>query len=521
MKRLKHLRRLKDLGEALSHRFGAPVEVLRRYREVLAAAWTARRDLVGPARHAEEAAFLPAALAVRDTPLHPAPRRTVFVLIALAAIALVWSLVGRVDIVAVADGRLVVSDRSKVVQPLERSVVQRVRVRDGEQVAKGETLVELDPTAPAADRESLDEQRLAALAEGWRAERLLASLQAIAAIRTLESIDEGRGAGPTVARSAGAGTPTTHTTQTTHVPPDDWPAARRREALAMLRADWADLQARLERLDAEADRRRAERDTALAAATRLAAALPQATRREDDLRALHGEGFASTHAWEDRRRERLDLSGELETQRARSRETDAALTETRATRAALIAEVRQRWHTAREQAAARLAQVEAERRKAGRREELTRLVSPVDGTVQQLAVHTAGGIVTEAQALMVIVPDDAPVTAEVMLENKDIGFVRVGDAAAIKLEAFPFTRHGTLPATVTRVSPDAIDHEQLGPRFAVTLTLEARDIEVDGARVPLRPGMALSAEVRTGERRVIEFLLSPLEHVRSESLKER
>ena len=289
----------------------------------------------------------------------------------------------------------------------------------------------------------------------------------------------------------------------------------------MLRAEWDDLRARLDRLDAEADRRRAERDTALASATRLAAALPLAERREDDLRALAGEGFASTHAWEDRRRERVDLSGELATQQARSRETDAALSETRATRAALIAEVRQRWHATREQAAARLAQIEAEHRKAGRREQLTRLLAPVDGTVQQLAIHTPGGIVTEAQALMVIVPDDAPVTAEVMLENKDIGFVRVGDAAAVKLEAFPFTRHGTLPATVTRVSPDAIDHEQLGPRFAATLTLAARDIEIDGQRVPLRPGMALSAEVRTGSRRVIGFLLSPLERVRSESLQER
>ena len=494
--------RVRGWKTAWGHRLGGPAELWHRQREVFGAAWAVRRDLVGPARHAEEAAFLPAALALRDTPVHPAPRRTAAVLIGLAAIALVWSIVGRVDIVAVASGKLVVSDRSKLVQPLERAVVHRVRVRDGEQVKAGQTLVELDPTAPSADRESLDEQRLAAAAERWRAERLLATLAALDAGR----VATGDGADGTAA-SADA--------------PADWPAPRRREALAMLRAEWDDLRARLDRLDAEADRRRAERDTALASATRLAAALPLAERREDDLRALAGEGFASTHAWEDRRRERVDLSGELATQQARSRETDAALSETRATRAALIAEVRQRWHATREQAAARLAQIEAEHRKAGRREQLTRLLAPVDGTVQQLAIHTPGGIVTEAQALMVIVPDDAPVTAEVMLENNDIGFVRVGDAAAVKLEAFPFTRHGTLPATVTRVSPDAIDHEQLGPRFAATLTLAARDIEIDGQRVPLRPGMALSAEVRTGSRRVIGFLLSPLERVRSESLQER
>ena len=502
--------RLRRWKTGWSHRLGGPAELWHRQREVFAAAWAARRDLVGPARHAEEAAFLPAALALRDTPMHPAPRRTAAALIALAAIALLWSLVGRVDIVAVASGKLVVSDRSKLVQPLERAVVHRVRVRDGEQVKAGQPLVDLDPTAPAADRESLDEQRLAAAAERWRAERMLAMLG---------EPEAGRGdSAPSAASDAAT---SWNWTTVRADAPSDWPAPRRREALTMLRAEWADLRARLERLDAEADRRRAERDTALAAARRLESALPLAARREADLRALAGEGFASTHAWEDRRRERVDLSGELDTQQARMREGDAALGETRATRAALIAEVRQRWHATREQAGARLAQIEAEHRKAGRREQLTRLLAPVDGTVQQLAIHTPGGIVTEAQALMVIVPDEAPVTAEVMLENKDIGFVRVGDAAAIKLEAFPFTRHGTLPATVTRVSPDAIDHEQLGPRFAVTLTLAARDIEVDGARVPLRPGMALSAEVRTGSRRVIGFLLSPLERVRSESLQER
>lgn len=502
------------LRAGLSHRFGGPAEWWIRQREVFAAAWAARADLVGPARHAEEAAFLPAALALRDTPVHPAPRRTAFALIGIAVIALAWSLIGRVDIVAVASGKLVVSDRSKIIQPLERAVVQRVAVRDGERVKAGQTLVELDPTAPSADREGLDEQRLAALAEQWRTQRLLAALRALPAPMS------GAGSGATGSGDAGkAGDG--GAAVVSEDPPPDWPEARRREASATLRAEWADLRARLDRLAAEADRRRAERDTARAAVARLETALPLATRREADLQALHGEGFASTHAWEDRRRERVDLGGELETQRARVRETDAALTETRTTRGALIAEMRQRWHGAGDQATARLAQIEAERRKASRREALTQLVAPVDGIVQQLAIHTPGGIVTEAQPLMVIVPEDAPVTAEVMLENKDIGFVRVGDDAAIKLEAFPFTRHGTLPATVTRVSADAIDHEQLGPRFAVTLTLAARDIEIDGARVPLRPGMALSAEVRTGSRRVIGFLLSPLERTGSESLRER
>lgn len=466
-----------------------------RAAAVLRAAWAARAELAGPARLADDAAFLPAALALRDTPLHPAPRRCAALLIALAALALIWSAIGRVDIVAVASGKLVVSDRGHAIQPLERAIVQRVAVRDGDRVTAGQTLVELDVTAPAADMATLHEQGLDANAAAWRASRLLHTLQALHAGGTARVPDEA-------------------------VPPD-WPEVRARAAIEQLRAEWADLRARLGRLEAETARRQAERETALSAVARLSAMLDTATRREDDLRALAGEGFASTHAWEDRRRERMDLEGELDTQRARAREADAALTETRAARTALVAESRQRWWSQRNQATTRQAQVETERRKADRREQLTRLSAPVDGTVQQLAVYRPGAVVTEGQPLMVVVPDDAPMTAEVMLDNQDIGFVRVGDSAAVKLAAFPFTRHGTIAATVTRVSPDAIDHEQLGPRFAVTLALAARDIDIDGTRVALRPGMALDAEVRTGSRRVLEFLLSPLERVGHESLRER
>jgi len=141
--------------------------------------------------------------------------------------------------------------------------------------------------------------------------------------------------------------------------------------------------------------------------------------------------------------------------------------------------------------------------------------------VQQLAVHTAGGVVTPAQALMVIVPDGAEVTAEVMLENKDIGFVHPGQAVAVKLETFSFTRYGTVPATVLRVSADAVVDEKRGAIFPATLRLLAEDIAVDDRRVALTPGLSLTAEIQTGRRRVIEYLLSPLQQRLGESLRER
>jgi hemolysin D len=136
-------------------------------------------------------------------------------------------------------------------------------------------------------------------------------------------------------------------------------------------------------------------------------------------------------------------------------------------------------------------------------------------------VHTAGGVVTEAQVLMVVVPEAAEMTAEVALENKDIGFVRAGQEAAIKLDTFPFTRYGTIGGKVTLVTADAVNDEKRGAIFPVILELNQRQIDVDGKMVRLAPGMNLVAEIKTGRRRVIEYLLSPIHKAGRESMRER
>ncbi|NJM42876.1 MAG: HlyD family efflux transporter periplasmic adaptor subunit [Brachymonas sp.] len=173
-------------------------------------------------------------------------------------------------------------------------------------------------------------------------------------------------------------------------------------------------------------------------------------------------------------------------------------------------------------------QASQETAKASQREQLTTLRAPVAGQVQQLAIHTAGGIATEAQVLMVIVPQEAQVTAEVVLDNKDIGFVQQGQSVAIKLVTFPFTRYGTLPAQVQHVSADAVIRDKRGEGgsaetaiFPATLKLQATHIDIDGKQVRLSPGMNLTAEIKTGQRRVIEYLLSPIQKAGSESLRER
>ena len=159
--------------------------------------------------------------------------------------------------------------------------------------------------------------------------------------------------------------------------------------------------------------------------------------------------------------------------------------------------------------------------KSDSRGKLMTLTAPVDGTVQQLAVHTVGGVVTPAQPLMVIVPKDNPIEVEAFVENKDIGFVNPGQAAVVKIETFPFTKYGTIDARVIQVSNDAVSDEKRGLIFPARVNLERATIQVENKTVNLSPGMAVTVEVKTSQRRVIEYFLSPLLQYKDESLRER
>lgn len=460
-------------------------ELLQCYAAIFKAAWAARDELAGPRRLADEQAFLPAALALQATPPHPAPRRFMLAICALFTLALLWSLIGQLDIVAVSTGRIVVSDRTKVIQPLETSSVKAIHVRDGDRVQAGQLLVELDGTAQGADASRVAQERDATQSEAARTEALLTALT--------------RGGAPKLPVAL----------------------ARQPSVTTQLDAEWADLQAKQSRLAAEYARRQAELSTAEQVVAKLNATLPLAQAREKDFQDLAKQGFVAGHATQDRQRERVELERDLATAHARVAEAQAALQEARSTQTSQRAEWLRTLNERRAQAQLKAGQLQEEGTKARQRQDLTRLTAPVAGTVQQLAVHTAGGVVTPAQALMVIVPDKAEVTAEVTLENKDIGFVRVGQSAEIKLEAFPFSRYGTVPATITRISADAVQDEKRGALFVATLQLQHNTLNVDGRPVALTPGMNLTAELKTGKRRVISYLLNPVQQHMDEAGKER
>ena len=485
------------------------LDLLSKYRAIFQAAWAHRAELAGPTRLADEAAFLPAALSLQDTPVHPAPRRFAFGLMLLFVIALVWSIFGKVDIVAMAPGRIIVSDRTKVIQPLEASVVRKVLVKDGDRVQAGQVLVELDPTIASADKASVQEQSNAAASEVYRT-RILQQLL----LNKQQTIDIARDLEPYLALNSlkigktGSSIPDLGILSTETVQ-------------AQLRSEWHDIRARLAKLDAEAARRRAEIQTVMASIAKLQATLPMAQTRETDFKNLVGEGFISSHATQDKTRERVELERDLATQQARLAEAQSTLAESEQARAAFKAETQRLLSDRHALAASKLQQLTQEGTKASQRERQTQLTAPVAGVIQQLAIHSVGGVVTSAQPLMIVVPDTTQVTAEISIANQDIGFVNAGQMAEVKLETFPYTKYGTVKAKVILVTADAVTDEKKGSYYPATITLAQRDMLIDGKRVNLSPGMNITAEIKTGQRRVIEYLLSPVQRAGSESLRER
>jgi hemolysin D len=473
-------------------------ELVRRYGRVLRWAWQQRHALAGPPRLADESAFLPAALSLQETPVHPAPRRAMGLIVALLVIALVWSWFGRIDIVAVAPGQIVVDQRTKIVQSLQAAVVKAIHVRDGDRVTAGQLLVELDATEATADDLSVQQQLVAAELELKRANALLQALDQSTQGTTFSVEDADL---------------------TTGLDEPDSLLVKR--AKDQLRAEWADIESQVVRLEADAASRQAETATARALLEKLMASLPLAQQREADFSSLVSQGFVSGHAQQDRKRERQELEADIATQKARVAEARSKLNQSRQARAAYLAETRRQLSDREAKSTVTVAQLRQDATKTQQRQALLSLTAPVSGTIQQLAIHTPGGVVTPAQALMVVVPDDSKLVAEVLISNKDVGFIRVGQMAEVKVETFNFTKYGTVPATVMRVSADAIPHDKLGPVFQATVALQTGSLQYEGKLMKLAPGMAVSAEVKTGRRRVIEIMFAPLQDTLSSAARER
>ncbi|OOC50268.1 HlyD family type I secretion periplasmic adaptor subunit [Thioalkalivibrio versutus] len=461
-----------------------------RYRRVFARAWARRREMDPPRRQTHEHEFMPAALSLQETPVHPLPRVIVGAILLLAVLALIWATLGRMDIVAVAEGRVVPDGRTQTIQATETASVHAIHVRDGQRVKAGEILIELDPTLPGADLERLGVEYRSTRLTAARSEAFLEALEAEEGIPLLN---------------------------TGYPVPEN---ARRLEERVLV-GHVHHYRARIQQLQAETARRQQEVEATRAMVISLENTLPIIRRRSEDFRQLSDQGLAAAHEQLELEQNYIETTHQLIAQRARLAEAEAALHEVREQREALRAESRREaldiLHRARSDAES----LRQDLIKARRLDELTRLRAPVDGTVEQLAVHTVGGVVEPARPLMVVVPEDGAVEVEATLPNKDIGFVRAGQEAEVKLQTFPYTKYGTIDGVVTDVSQDAVQDEQQGLVFVVRVRLEQDTVDVHGEAVRIAPGMMATVEIKIGYRRIIEYFLAPLLRAANESLGER
>ena len=435
----------------------------------------------------EELDFLPAALEIQRRPPSPLGRAIGWTLMLLFVATIAWATLGSADIVAVAQGRIIPNGHNKVIQPLEMSMIKTIHVHEGAQVAAGETLVDLDDQSVRADLQNIQQELSNLEQEHTRLTILEKLLQSdVLPVKPAVTAD-----GLTLLQRQ------------------------------LLSAQWSEHQANLKALQAERRKRQAEQVSLQQQVHKLEAVLPLVAKRAATLQRLSEKKFLGESEFLEMEQERLEIENDLATNRKRADEIIAAIAEIDAQQEQVQRRFLSQVLLERQQNRKRSEALIQEQVKAASRLNAYTLVSPIDGVVQQLAVHTLGGIVTPAQQLMVIIPDQAVLEVEALVENRDIGFVREGQQVEVKIDAFPFTKYGIIPAEVTDLSNDAINDEVKGLVYKAKVTLKESRIRVDQKWVNLSPGMTVTAEVKTGTRRLIEFFLAPLLRYRQESIRER
>jgi hemolysin D len=460
-------------------------------------------------RSAEELAFLPAALEIVETPPSPAGRAIGVCVILIFCIGLAWTAFGQIDVVASAQGRIVPSDRVKVIQPMEIGVVRMLVVEDGQRVKAGDVLLEIDSTINEA--------------EARQARRDLRTTRLdIARLRAALS-DSGD---PIEAFK----------------PPADADPQQASDQRRFLESQVAEYRAKVGALDRQRQQKEAEVEATAATVAKLEAMIPVLQQRFEIRRHLASQELGSKLQYLEMLQALTEMQQELKVQQNNKRVGEAAAAAIGESRAQAVAEYRRGLFDELGKMVQKENGLAETLVKAEQKAKLQALKAPVDGTVQQLAVHTIGGVVTPSQELMVVVPANSRLEIEANIPNRDIGFIQAGQEVEIKVDTFNFTKYGLIHGHVLSFSQDSIKRpKQSDPAkeksassvadtsepqgqemvYQARISLDQTDMLIDGKRVQLSPGMAVTAEIKTGSRSVLSYLLSPIQRFHQESMRER
>lgn len=442
--------------------------------------------------------FLPGLLAVERRAPHPAVYKVLFGLLGLFAAILLWVCFGTLDIVAVAEGKLVPKTYVKIVQPAESGSVKEILVQEGQRVEQGQTLVRMDAVNSKADRQSVETE--------YQTKRL-----------GLRRIDA-QLANSALTREKGD------------------PVALFSQTLAQYNANRSAYENQLAQERSTLEKGKYDLVAAEQIKTKLEETLPHYLEQEAAYKKLGRDGFAGSIMVTDKVRERIEKEQDLKAQRATINAAKASIANSEQRLKQVTADYQRQLQAERAEVAVDYEKLEQELAKQEHRFGLLELKASQAGIVKDLATHTPGTVVQPGTILMSLVPTGERLKAEVWVTNEDVGFVRESQGAKIKLAAYPFQKYGMLQGVVTHVSADAEDQshnessaaqsqsnviQRKGLIYKTVVELGAQQLIADGEKLDLTPGMQVVAEINLGERTVLEYLLSPVQKAFTEAGRER
>ena len=446
------------------------------------------KELIDGKGKEAETEFLPAILEVTETPPSPTGRLIMWTILTMLVVAFLWSVFGHINEVAVAPGKVIPTGQVKTIQVKNKSIIKEIHVKEGQHVEKGDVLVVMDPTSTDADSDSLNKR---AAYYALDIQRLEAELN---------------------------GTPFS-------------PKSDPNLELKDITAEQSLYQSRV-------SQHRAEMEAAVNAVNQKEAALNAervnlnkydemlaiAREKENRLIELTKENAISEFQLFEQTSQRINYEKTAAAQLDLINRAEAELSEAQAKLSNLDAAYKKDVMASLVESRKQYYALTEESKKADQNQKLSTILAPCSGTIYNLAVHTEGGVVTDAQPLMIIVPDGVELELEVWADNKDIGFIKEGQEAEVKVTTFNFQKFGMINAVVDEISADAAsdksDQEHY-KRFRLLLKMENNTLDVNGVETPITPGMDVSAEIKIKEKRIIEFFLDPFRRYTHEALRER
>lgn len=458
---------------------------LTRHLHIWRIAWQSRETSADKkTARGKELEFLPAVLEIEETPASPIGRALSMTIMLLFVLAAIWAAWGEIDIIAVAQGKIIPSSHSKTIQPFETGVVSRIYVHEGQHVNKGDPLVDMDSTSSRAESRRLENELKAAQTEAAR----------------LRALIEGK---------------------TEFVAPVGVDDATVQLQTRLLNDQHRENASRVAGAKLQIEQRRAALAMAQVNIKHLTETVALLDERSKAMREMLTDKYVSRIKFLELEEQRLEKVQLLAAEKKKQQQEQAALDEAGKQLQIIHFEFDKTNRAQLSDAQNRVRSLSQELRKARSRIGYQHLVSPIDGIVQQLDIHTVGGVVTPAQQLMMVVPREDKLEIEAWVQNKDIGFVDPEQDVEIKIEAFPFTRYGLIEGKVISLSKDAVPLENVGYVYAARVSMARSSINIGNKVVELSPGMNVTVEVKTGKRRVIEFILSPLLRGIQETARER